>query len=340
MLRFLPAPRVLWNSLREEPVGNSKVTVPVLYLQSTHHVSAVVDGDKMRGRSDTCYKISLRSSVDPLEGLNVEPMQPLAAYDAPEVAQYLSPVIGTAAEKLWCHALDFDMRSLCYVVGAEMGAMMLGAQLPRSKYKRAEPRFFESGTVLSSGTEVVLTPECYRSDNVTLGLWAELLGKAGCEQFVLASKSAQIAPAVQRRARVIAMSSIANRVLSQAHLRGCLGNHVSALFRGMCATATLHAHCDEGGWLRRMLRTADYPVPSGVLHEALDDVGGFRPINTNDLACRSQMLAIYLTCVRAVSLADPESGTSVGQSVLLSYSDEEPLGRPSEISMLEQRTLR
>jgi len=235
MLRFLPAPRTLWSSVREEHVGNSKVKVPVLYLQSAHHVSAAVGSDILRGQADTCYKISLRSSQDPLSDLNISPMQPLAAYDAPEVAQYLSPVIGSSSEKLWGHALDFDMRSLCYVLGAEAGAMMLGAQLPRGQQRRAEPRFLESGSVLSSGTEMILTPECYRSNHVTLGLWAELLGKAGCDQFVLASKSAQITPAVQRRARVIAISSIINRVLSQAHLRGCLGNHVSAIFRGMNA---------------------------------------------------------------------------------------------------------
>ena len=97
MLKYLPAARELWGSIEEEKVGTDKTKV--LWLSSLHSVSCNTKGGIERGRCDVSYKLMLRTPDDPYEGLNIVGSLALGSYDAPEIASYLAPIIGSAAER-------------------------------------------------------------------------------------------------------------------------------------------------------------------------------------------------------------------------------------------------
>ena len=54
-------------------------------------------------------------------------------------------------------------------------------------------------------------------------------------------------------------------IVSSAYAVGSAAHHELAFFRGLSSKMILHAHSDEGGWIRQALRCADYPPPQGLL---------------------------------------------------------------------------
>jgi hypothetical protein len=85
-------------------------------------------------------------------------------------------------------------------------------------------------------------------------------------------------------------------VMERADAACCASHHMLAFWRGMNKAVSLHAHTDEGGFVRAPLKAATYPRSCGVLTCGL---GGFMELPTTKDLIRSEVtrvsLAIHLT---------------------------------------------
>jgi hypothetical protein len=101
-------------------------------------------------------------------------------------------------------------------------------------------------------------------------------------------------------------------VMDTADRQVCGPPHCAAFFRGLMAALTVHGHNDEGGYLRNIMRVAEYPPPMGIVMRARPDEFMRIPTRrglTNDAALRF-VLAQLLIGIRCISLAD--EGANVG----------------------------
>jgi hypothetical protein len=98
---------------------------------------------------------------------------------------------------------------------------------------------------------------------------------------------------------------VATNVLKMAAECNVFGAHKVAFLAGMTQVMTLHAHSDEGGWVRRLLRNVSYPPSIGLIGTVGTEFTGL-PLRESVAGTECLRMAVgeYLECMALLHVAD------------------------------------
>jgi len=198
----------------------------------------------------------------------------------------------------------FDMRALAYVCGVIVAQTASGGSVSLGN-DAAAVRLWQPSWNAPSAADLVVGPNIARtgSDMVTFTRIARM---AGVENVIMLADSV---PGVNSRLHTgLTLGAYALRiftcVMERADAASCASHHMLAFWRGMNKAVSLHAHTDEGGFVRAPLKAATYPRSCGVLTCGL---GGFIELPTAKDLVRSEVtrvaLAIHLTMAGLFSVS-------------------------------------
>jgi hypothetical protein len=199
----------------------------------------------------------------------------------------------------------FDMRAFMYVLGA---AFMGGSAGVKMEYLTRPSQFStpDTGWSVPDTGKVILGPSLVSNVNQFVTLLA-LAGEAGVSHaFLLTDKVFGLSGEVMT-GRYLARFAfkIALNILSTAMACACYGSHRMAFEAGKMSIATLNAHCDEGGWIRRLLTSPSYPKPCGIVAGMGKEFTSYPlqeyiPLDQTLRVCIGELLA----CVGLIPVAD------------------------------------
>lgn len=341
---------VLFNGLPKELVDKKRIrqnlassTGSVFSIDVPHQATMKLRGRTIIGSSLFRYVFS-RNKEKPWKGLGLTVNDQLSPIGW-QSSDAINAIIRNLRPSSTAHygnpnAMQFDMRALAYVCGDILGAHMMGEPCKVESVKSTPLRGVSPSMGPFEGTYLSVTRIAAVDDN-ELATLQRILYLCGCNYFILNEDN------VAKFGRVFEGTTLAEYVarlsacvLAAADETGCGDHHVAALFRGMTNRVTLEGHTDEGGWLRALLRQADYPAPVGHLGPLSTAVCGL-PVTHRLDSCSVDTWCInfYLSCVRCVSAADPcdRFGDMVLPTIMF-REYETPGSRPSDWPRLSGAT--
>ncbi|GIM62247.1 coat protein [viral metagenome] len=238
-----------------------------LTLRTTHSVCGKVGGRVRHGDRHIDYKIDFHQGINNFSGRMV-----VGGTDY--VGVQSSDVVNHAVEKLRPRTsysfaevvkTHFDMRAVMYVLGAAatigIGNATIDAPAGQAGYKT-----LSSGFAVPNMGDVMLGPSLITTQT-EFATFMALLGEAGVINATLLTDDV---PGTQGRfMNGLELTSFAVRmstnILAEASNCLCYGSHKLAYERGKVVGASLNGHTDEGGWIRRMLKTCRYPRSVGII---------------------------------------------------------------------------
>jgi hypothetical protein len=239
-----------------------------LTLGVTHSVCGVLSGKEIGGSSVIKYRMHIDVNDKSLcPHLNVtEKVTPLAYQNSDEFKALVNSVRPKTGYDLSAFTgIYFDLRAVAYAccVVVAMGAADIQVNLSTSKVAKVK----SIGNVWHNPNagEVLIAPTLIKTDSEWSTL-ACILGMSGGRFMTYMSDTI---PPDGRQLAGPALASFGLRlfgtILSSADAMGVAAHHELAFFRGLSSKLVLHAHSDEGGWIRTAMKMADYPPPQGLL---------------------------------------------------------------------------
>lgn len=266
------------------------------------------------------YRIrGYRTNNNPARYLAIEPLAAPCGYmSAEQYEQALRVGSPDGPGRGIAHAgTPVDFTALCYVVGFVCARTILDLDVELPAHGDVEVLSFYAHFDAHTHSEPVITKALYANPN-ELQTLLSLFRLCGVTRVFTTAKT------VCERGRLLTGRSLGHytlgvfcSIIGATEQLGCAAPHFIAWFRGAMAAVTICAHTEEGGWLRKVLKMADYPKPLGIVPDLSPCAYSYpkraNPINVD--VC-SHFLEFYLLCIRCITAADPadpqfETGTVV-----------------------------
>jgi hypothetical protein len=237
-----------------------------LTLTIPHQVSTTIAGKERNGSSDISYNLEFPVELTIGEGLSTESPHLIAVQSTDFIhhqIQQLKPRTSYAVEHV--STGKFDYRAFMFVLGQ---AFMGGSAGVRLTYANniAGYRTLSTGWTVPSVGEATFGPNIAHTPNEFI----TLLGLAGHAGITNVTFMTDTVPASEGRyltgtPLAVLAFRIALNVLQAASDCMSYGAHRLAFEAGKLSVATLHAHTDEGGWVRKLLTRPTYPRCCGII---------------------------------------------------------------------------
>jgi hypothetical protein len=280
-----------------------------LILSIPHQVRATISTPRVFEK-DINYILETRESWTAPIGLKVtKSVAYIGEQEMTAAKDLINQVRHRAAEKYSTASTQFfDWRAFCYVLGFYSARCSTGLayDIPTTGIP----------VTLLDTERAVINNSVYIhngmfSDNNEFVTLLRLLRQAGCETAILVDDSAMTSGRVLLRRGLGAYClKLLSQIIFTASSLGCSSHHLAAFFRGQNCAWTLRGHNDEGGWIRKLFKVADYPPTIGILSpsvstETFNGIPLRKRVDERDVLIYN--LSIFFSCVRCVSAADPGS---------------------------------
>lgn len=277
--------------------------------QATHNRA---NGGNSTVDSQLFYRLrSFRVNNDPAKHLTINPDGPFCGYMPQEEYEVAlrngspdGPSRGVAAG-----GTPFDFSAVCYVAGFVCARTLLGMDVKLPDPDGLSIYSFYAHFDIHSGNEVILTKGLYSSQNelATLLCFLKICGVRTV--FTTAKTVSSSGKKLAERALGNYALGLACSIIAAAENVGCGAAHLLAWFRGTTAGMTLCCHNDEGGWLRRPLKRAEYVTPAGIVPAEVKAAFDYpKNCDYRDVDVGGRILELVFLCYRCVSAADPRVG--------------------------------
>lgn len=159
--------------------------------------------------------------------------------------------------------VEYDLRAIFYCMGRYCALAASGLFIPEAM---AQINFVTNTVMTLTSRSLVVTLPGNGADQV-LRIIATCARDCGVSNVAVVSDSITVAQPLQSRSTLrAALARTMSFLLADVNRAGCLGDHLVAMVRGISSVLVLNAHSDEGGWARRAMLVALYPVPRGILN--------------------------------------------------------------------------
>lgn len=307
-----------------------------LWLKSTHTVFSDFGSGRRGGSAPVWYGLEVDSRPEaarPSASLTVDPLV------LPVGTQSLTSVVGVmrevgarlaVAEGSECD-LKCDFRSLAYICGFVSSYTSAGLEPVFSQAAAAVPS--TSNYTMQAGDCLMFTRPIFKNNNEFRTL-LYLCGEAGNEEVHFACGSV---PKAGARLKGESLGVFANRVyaniMAETTSIAAAASHAEAKFSGSVAAMKLLGHSQEGGAMRKIIRTRNYPKSVGLIRTHLTSIVG---LNTNENLHEKDLLryeiASLLEGAGRVARSDPTKSKNGLPSM---YKPDEFSGKPSSMSGFE-----
>lgn len=303
LLLYLPGSSQLNPRAFVKPTASQRAK---LSLSTSHRVQGKFGPKDVEGAGKVRYVVErVRDEIGLGAGLTIG--------DLPIVGAQTSDVVRGVVESLRpkqsfdiaavTHG-SFDMRALCYNLGACAAQGCSGGKVDLGD-TRAKTRLWSPSWNAPGFTDLLVGPNVARTGREVVTL-CRLAGASGVETLIFLADSlpganANLLTGVDLGIYALKVFAC---VMERADKSGCAAHHLMAFYRGMTSSLSLHAHSDEGGYVRAPLKNATYPASVGVL---TCTAGGYIGIPTDKNLVRSEItrvvMALKLTCAGLFSVA-------------------------------------
>ncbi len=113
-------------------------------------------------------------------------------------------------------------------------------------------------------------------------------------------------------------------ILADSASCGLYGDHAMAYYRGLNCGMTLRSHTDEGGWVRKAMAKASYPISSGIVKTDPDEfplLPRFNTVQTSESLFLNECVNTLLEVSALISDADPAHEVNVASLMYNGYMD-------------------
>ncbi|BAU79497.1 coat protein [Diatom colony associated dsRNA virus 8] len=269
--------------------------------------------------ADVVFQVELKSEEE-ME-LEVTPARGGLARTASDAVTTLSSGVRAGIANLAPSFYRHDLRAITFYLGYLSCLVLAKKQWPD------ELTSIKGVSPLASGVgsgDLVYEPRGGGAREVIYVL--ALAAKAvGCnrlyvynEQFSTASKPRSTAQ--RRRYLHITLRT----VLADSASCGLYGDHAMAYYRGLNCGMTLRSHTDEGGWVRKAMAKASYPVSSGIVKTDPDEyplLPRFNTVQTSESLFTNECVNMLLEVSALISDADPAHEVNVASLAYNRYMD-------------------
>jgi hypothetical protein len=328
LLKRMPVPSALNPSVSL----TRKEDRNILTLKVSNTVSSNFCGRDVDGTGVIRYLMSSPNKITQLGGaLNIATsMIPIGNYSQSNVKLFLDVVRPKTPYDLSSLTGDrFDLRALAYATGAAFAAGSW--EIPIDRNPRVTVTVTPSSLLWRAPTnaEIVVAPCMFNSSND----WSSFLNICSIARIRNVIWMGDTIPPPGRVYTDASMATYALRlyawILATSELANCAGHHYLAFIRGMTSVLTVHGHNNEGGWVRPLLTTCDYPPSTGFLYSPANEINGIplsgRIMNTEAMSFCCAMLLEFFG-LYALSDIDHDGNPTMWE---VPYDSE---GRPSDVN--------
>lgn len=216
------------------------------------------------GRGEHYYKFDINREVfhPRLMSLTCNYSAPIASKHNSASLLNIESYVSDSATKELPRTLHYDTRSVAYTVGAMLAAVSYDIGVPSGQ---CETVFLASCTTIFTKKDFIYSPPDV-DGAVTLGVAAWVGYNCGMKRILVTKKAiARCGVPMNRKDKLLGLQHYAAHLLSDARVVGVEGQTIAALARGVSSVLKLNGHTDEGGWMRRAMSEAEYPVSSGFI---------------------------------------------------------------------------
>jgi hypothetical protein len=237
-----------------------------LSLGISHVVTGSIATTERVGSADIVYNLDFSKETNLPVGLDTSSKVFIGVQSMDFIHQQLQQLRPRTAYSVE-HVTNgkFDFRAFLFVLGASFAGG--AAQRPVTFSSRpAGYRTLNTGWMVPDVGDVTLGPNLAQNANQFVTLLS-LLGEAGVDNATFLSDYVPGTTGNLLTGRGLSKFAlrVAMNVLNSAQECLCFGSHFVAFYCGMTSVITLNAHTDEGGWIRKLFRSVQYPKSTGIV---------------------------------------------------------------------------